>query len=448
MSKTLAAHRPLSWSSITTFTVEMICAAGFVTAVYLLVVGGGTALWPQAGLLLWIAAATLSGSGLAIVRRRVRELMRRLLHLDDPYPALASPVLAAVRAGPAEDTLTRLAELLAVGVGARSAAVWLAGPEGLRRVGWWPTGVTTGPALAASEAELAASAAVDHVELVSHARKRLGALTLCAPDGGFLTPPDLRLAADVAAAAGLLLHNVELTQELTRQIIIEETQAGELTASRRRVAMARDTARLQLGTEIQARVCEPLERCAAQTEGVLAGLDEPQPAQLLAAELPAMTAGIESAIADFRRIVRGVYPPVLTDHGLVAALEVLLSELHPQARLTAHDVPRLADRVEAGVYFCAAAVLRAWPADGQSVRASLSLTGDRLTFTIGDSARETVSPPAEPVDQQVLEAVMDRVAALTGTLHVDNAAGHRSMSMEVAVDATEAAEAVSVEPGR
>lgn len=132
-----------------------------MVAVYALLVGGGIALWPRASdnwiLLLWIAAAAIAGAGLTTVRSRARALAHRALPAATPYPMLMSLVSGVVAAGPAEDWLPRLAALLAEGTGARTAAVWLAGPSGLRRVSWWPQRSTPdGPGTVAGEAELRA----------------------------------------------------------------------------------------------------------------------------------------------------------------------------------------------------------------------------------------------------------------------------------------------------
>lgn len=373
MSDTRMARRPFSWSSIAAIVVEAAAACGFVIAVYELVVAGGSALLsPVNGtwkLVLWTAAAAISGAGLTAVRSRARRLVRRLLPVADPYQTLMSSVSGATAAGPVEDALPRLARMLADGTGARGAAVWLAGPSGWWRAGSWPEDEGADqPGTVADEAALRGLAGVDHVAPVRDAGRVLGALTLRAREGRDLALPDVRLATDMANAAGLLLRNAELTERLREQVRVETAQAAELAASRRRVVVARDAAREQLSAEIQVRVCAPLALCAGQVSAL--GLGEPAPATAedpaagtaedpaagtaeapgtgLAAGLAEMTSEIDTAIADFRRIVHGVYPPVLTDHGLRAAMENLLTDVDPQGALVSHRIPRLAARIEAG----------------------------------------------------------------------------------------------------
>ena len=111
MSDIHTARRPFSWSSIAAFAVEAVAACGFVLAVYGLVVAGGIALFlhaspahvPPAGrrwvIVLWIAAATIAGTGMTAVRSRARALARRVLPAPDPYLTLMSSVSGAVATG-------------------------------------------------------------------------------------------------------------------------------------------------------------------------------------------------------------------------------------------------------------------------------------------------------------------------------------------------------------
>jgi hypothetical protein len=435
MNDTRAAHRSFSWSSIAAIIVEAVAGCGFVIAVYGLVVAGGTALLPHPSengiLVLWVAAAAIAGSGMTVVITGAGRLIRKVLPAADPHLALMSLVSGAAAAGPIEDVLPRLAELLAEGAGARSAAVWLAVPSGLRRASYWPDGDGQDqPDRVAGQAELRSLTGVDHVAPVRHAGQVFGALTLRAKPGRFLALPDVRLAADMANRAGLLLRNAELTERRREQVRLETAQEGELARSRRRMVVARVTAREQLSAEIQARVCAPLESCAARV--ALLSLDEPA-GESLAAGLAEMTGELDTAIADFRAIVHGVYPPVLTDHGLRAAMESLLTDIDPQAALVTHRIPRLAARVEAGTYFCAAALLRGWNGTGaqRPLRVLLGVEPRRIHVTFADSVPETSGRPALPVSPQVLEAVQDRVAALGGRMESASDESGRRLTIEV-----------------
>jgi hypothetical protein len=435
MNDNAAARRPFSWSSTAAFVVEAVAACGFVIAVYEVVVAGGIALLPRPSsnwiVVLLIAATAIAGAGMTAVRTKARALARRVLPAPDPYPALVSSVSGAAAAGPVEDALPRLAELLAEGAGARSAAVWLAGPSGrLRRASSWPDGSSpAGPDTVAGEAELRTLA--DYVAPVRDHGQMLGALALRARAGGFLALPDVRLATDMANAAVLLLRNAELTEQLREQVRVETVQAGELAASRRRVVVARDAAREQLSEEIQARVCGPLERCGEQVGQVLLALDGG--AVQMSPGLAGISGEIDAAIADFRRIVHGVYPPVLTDHGLRAAMESLLTGLDPPASLVSHRIPRLAARVEAGAYFCAATLLQEWtgPDARHPMRVLVGVTRSQIQMTFVDGVARLPAGDAPPVSPLVLEAVQDRVAAMGGRMQSGTDDASRWLAIEV-----------------
>ena len=474
MNDTHTARRPFSWSAATAFVVEAVAACGFVIAVYVLVVAGGTALFPNASdnwiLVLWIAAAAISGAGMSAVTSGARALVRRVLPAADPYSVLMSFVSGAMSAGPVEDALPRLAELLAEGTGARGAAVWLAGPSGvLRRASSWPDGGGPDQPDTVPEAGLRNLPGVDHVAPVREAGELLGALTLRARAGHDLALPDVRLAAELADAAGLLLRYAKLTDRLRDQVRVETAQEAELAASRLRVVVARDTAREQLSTEIQAQVCEPLECCAGRVAAL--STDESAAGPALTARLAEISGEIDAAIVDFRRIVHGVYPPVLSDHGLRAAMENLLTELDPDASLISHRIPRLAGRVEAGIYFCAAALLREWNGPGapRPVRVYIGVTSTRIELTFVDpvpdgsghvagdgagaeggangagadgaadgSGRADGGARADggtgdgvAVSPRVLEAVRDRVAAMGGRMQARRDGSARLLVIEV-----------------
>ena len=463
--------------------VELVFAAAYVVAVYELVVAGGIALWPNATddwiLPMWIAAAALSGIGLGPVRSLARSLLRRVWPSDaaDPYATLAAFAASASAAEPAEAALRRLAQLAVTGTGARGAAVWLVEPSGgLRLGGHWPVADprTAAVLAAAPPADLGALAmlpGVDHLVPVLDAGELFGALTLAAPPTRSLTPRDLRLAGDVANSAGQLLRNAELTERLADQLRRQSEQAAELDRSRRRVLAARDAAREQLGREIQARVGEPLLQCSAIASalesdhasdeasgdagdsGSEAGRSDDGAAARQA--LAEMTALIDTAIGDFRRIVHGVYPAVLTDHGLGAALDNLLADLPRRTVFTAHHLPRVASRVEAGVYLCVAALIGALPATEDERPLALRVEIDEarpavLTVLLHDSAYPAPGTPtaAQQGESGVLDVVRDRVAALEGELETSVGEDGLRYVLTVPAPSDEAATAAAVTQGQ
>jgi signal transduction histidine kinase len=382
-----ALHAPARW------TLEAVFAVAFVIAVYEALVAGELRIWPNAPdhwiLPVWVLAASLSGLGLGPVRRLAGALLRRLwpAAAQDPYAALARTVAQARRTEPAEYALDRLAAIAAESTGARAAVV--TPPDG------------------------AAPAGADAFPIRADGRV-LGELVLAPPGSRPLTDADRRLAATLADAAGALLRNRELTEQLDARLRIRQVQAAELDRSRRRVVAARDEARELLGRRIRSGVDEPLAWCARRAAG-LRGED-------IAARGPGLaelTERIDAAIKEFRRIVHGVYPAALTDHGLTAALGNLVAELPRSAAYEATNLPRFAPRIEAGIYFCLVALLEPFQAGDDAadpgLRIQVALTGAELLIRVAQT-RAAAGSRQPGWDPASLDAARDRAAALDGTL--------------------------------
>ena len=59
-----------------------------------------------------------------------------------------------------------------------------------------------------------------------------------------------------------------------------------------------------------------------------------------------------------RDVARGIYPPLLRERGLTAALRAQIDKLRLHADLASNDTARFPAEVEAAVYFCCAEALR------------------------------------------------------------------------------------------
>jgi signal transduction histidine kinase len=151
---------------------------------------------------------------------------------------------------------------------------------------------------------------------------------------------------------------------------------------------------------------------------------------------------VDTVIGQFRRLVHGVYPSVLTDHGLAPALADLVADLERRAVLDAGELPRLPAPVEAGGYFCTAALLRAWPhsRDEEPITVTAKAVDGELTVTMHDPVPRT---GAELLDAPVVESALDRLAALDGRL--EQQAGPSGLTVVITLPRTaEAAREESV----
>ena len=232
-------------------------------------------------------------------------------------------------------------------------------------------------------------------------------------DAGLSEDPHVLEA--VAAALGLALENDRLSTEVRAQL-------AQVRESRARIVTAGDELRRRLERDLhdgaqQRLVTAALTlRLAAQRLG---GQADPAVANLVdrAADL------LDGALAELRRFARGVHPAVLTEAGLSAALEALVSRLPLAAELSVGPLRPLAPQIEATAYFVAAeAVTNALKhARAGRLRVSAGLTEDGRALRI-EVADDGVGG-ADPQRGTGLAGLLDRVLALDGRLTVASAPG-------------------------
>ena len=150
----------------------------------------------------------------------------------------------------------------------------------------------------------------------------LGALSVRMPASDPMNPTKEKLVRDLAAQAGLVLRNVRLVEDLR--------------ASRQRLVAAQDEERRRLERNIHDGAQQQLVALAVKAR-LARQLTERDPAK--AAEmLGQIETETQTALEDLRDLARGIYPPLLADRGLVAALEA-------QSRKAAVSVSIEADAV-------------------------------------------------------------------------------------------------------
>jgi signal transduction histidine kinase len=144
--------------------------------------------------------------------------------------------------------------------------------------------------------------------------------------------------------------------------------------------------------------------------------DDPEVAELLRNARAEATA----AITELRDLARGIAPPVLSDRGLVAAVDALGKRSAIDVELDAKIARRLPPVVESAAYFVVAEALTnaAKHAQGASAQVRLSDAGGRLVVEVADNG------PGGAVDTgSGLTGLRNRVEALDGTLAVHSEPG-------------------------
>jgi signal transduction histidine kinase len=404
-------------------TVVYGCLAAFITAVYVLVVvgigslGSGslhTGSRPDLGLS--ILATAVVAVAFQPVRERVQHLANRLVFgkRATPYEALSEFAGRIGGTYASEDVLPRMARVLAEGTGASRAVVWLKTGAELMAGASWPAGTGPPPWVALADGDPPVIAGADRVTLVHYQGETLGALSVSKRPGETLTPVEGKLMADLAAQAGLLLRNIGLTQQL-------QARLAELQASRRRIVAATDDQRRRIERDIHDGAQQELLAIASKlalAESV-AGQDEGRE-RALVAQLKAETSG---ALETLRELAHGIYPPLLADQGLTAALTTQAGKAPGPVEVDAAGLGRYPAQIETAIYFCCIEALQnaARHAPGSAVRVSLAGDRGQVMFTVTDDGPGF--DPATTAAGSGLRNMSDRLAALGGSRQVDSRHG-------------------------
>jgi signal transduction histidine kinase len=391
--------------------VVFAALAAFFTAVYVaIVVGIGALVGSRANTSLTIVAAVLIAVAFQPVRERARHLANRLVYGEraTPYEVLSEFSERMTSAYATEDLPVRMARILSEGTGASRAIVWVAVGRELQPAAVWPS-VEEGlpPIYLDSGPDIPAPPHADAFFAVRHQGQLLGALSVEKPPNEPLTPAEEKLSADLAAQAGLVLRNVRLIEELR--------------ASRQRLVKAQDEERRRLERNIHDGAQQQLVALSVKLTLVRAvSRKDPTRMDEMLQELQGET---QDAMENLRDLARGIYPPLLADHGLVAALESQARKAAVPVRIEADGVARYSQDAEAAIYFCTLEALQNVAKYAGATQASVRLREEdhALVFEVTDDG-VGFDPDARGYGTG-LQGMADRLAALGGTIAVTSTPG-------------------------
>jgi signal transduction histidine kinase len=385
-----------------------------LTVVYVAIVAGVGALAGYGGgPPLTVAAAVAIAVLFQPLRHRAQTLANRLVYGDraTPYQVLSDFADAMAQTSPLDEQLDRLVALVASGTGADRVEVWIRVGAEQRLEALWPGGAQAGSPPTATEVAVQGTSGVFPVRQEG---ELLGSIVVVKPRNEPLSTSEAGLAEHTASQAGLVVRNVRLTAELQHTI-------DELRASRRRLVQAQDIERRKIERNLHDGAQQQLVAIGVQLALLerLAG-DAPSPTTQV---IPRLREMLNDALDDLRDLARGIYPPLLADQGLVAALEAQARKSVVPTVVEARDVERYDQQVEAAVYFCTLEALQnvAKYAGATEAVVRLVASDGQLGFEIADNG-QGFDPDA--AKGSGLQGMADRLDAIGGRIEIDSHLGH------------------------
>ena len=224
---------------------------------------------------------------------------------------------------------------------------------------------------------------------------------------------DVQLVDEVAAAARLALENERLQAEVRARL-------EQLRTSRARIVASADAERKRLERDLHDGAQQRLVGLALSVRLAQAELSPAAGAATLE-RLGEAEAALRLAVEELRELAHGIFPAVLTDEGLAAAVEALAEEGRIPIRIGALPEGRFAPAVETAAYNVVAEAARTAPG---GITVGAACDGAALVL-------EVDAPAGGPLELVQLE---DRVRAIDGRLAVQPRNGRITIRAELPCD--------------
>jgi signal transduction histidine kinase len=230
-------------------------------------------------------------------------------------------------------------------------------------------------------------------------------------DASLLEEPELVRAA--GAAARLALENARLHAETRAQL-------AQVKESRVRIVAAADEERRRIERDLHDGAQQRLAALALQLRTAQRRLDSGAADPSVEALLESAVAELQAANEELRELVRGVYPAILTEDGLAAAIESLALRTPFPIELDVVE-ERFPAQVEATAYFLACEGLANVAKHAQASKAAVRVSREDglLRVEVADNGLGG----ARPLAGSGLSGLADRVEALGGRLRIDSSSG-------------------------
>lgn len=222
------------------------------------------------------------------------------------------------------------------------------------------------------------------------------------------------IAASLPAGVGVVVFLVRDAYNRLRE------QSAQLVESRTRIVEVADAARRSLERDLHDGAQQRLLAMSVTIERARKELEAGRHdgATTLLGQLAADNREI---LVELRELARGIYPPLLTERGLVAALQSTARRSTVPVTLDVADFERPSRQVEAAAYFCILEALTNAAKHAGASEVLISVRGlPHLSFTVSDNG--------SGFDQALVEAggllgMEARMEAAGGRLRLDTAPG-------------------------
>ena len=354
-------------------TVLFGLLAAFITAVYSVIVVGLSALGTKGELVPSIVATAVIALAFEPVRLRAQHWADRVAYgkRATPYEVLSDLTRRLADTESAQGLLDRTAQRLADGTAAERAGVWVREGSHFSLVGWWPA---EGPAARVLGWDEIPGAVVE----ISADGQRLGALSVEKRRGDAVTPTETRLMEDLAGSTAPVLQHLALQADL-------EASAQDLEASRRRLFDVQVLERRRLERDLDEGAQQLVVSLKVKLN-VASRLARAEGVEPLAGMLEGMDHDAREAITQIRSLARGLYPQVLEQEGVVAAVRSLAEDAAVPVEVEAEEVRRLPTELEAAIFFCISEAITnaAKHAPGGLVKVRIEQQDGHLAFSVRD----------------------------------------------------------------
>ncbi|MCA1690936.1 MAG: HAMP domain-containing protein [Actinobacteria bacterium] len=203
--------------------------------------------------------------------------------------------------------------------------------------------------------------------------------------GGELEQPFVAQGSDeIARLAKALEH---MRQELRAKLDLVAHQAAQLQVSSQRIVAAQDEERRRLARDLHDGIQQQLVVLRLRL-----GLGQEASGHGVDAGLLADLGGeLDHTIASLREVSHDLYPAILRDRGLAAAVRSYAGRIPVPSTLAVEPdpLPRISPDVESAAYFllCEAVTNIIKHAQANDIAMSISVAGDHLTLRVADDGR-------------------------------------------------------------